>query len=133
MTVGVPINHPLAKRDQVCLSDMLNDTFILNSANKDFHISDSGQNFFRHRFPNVKLKFMEFTSRDIVFDTVAKGGGVITSIFRVSREHPGVKWLNLSDWNATTYGIFIYRRDVRSKALVNFRKCVEEIAQKDNL
>jgi len=129
MRIALPSTHPLAGREQVTLNELQEETFIFNLSNRANVMSKHGEKVFQKHEPPLKMRYMDFTRRGIVLEIVASGGGVVPTICKDSDVYPGVSWVKLADWDCTIHGVFLYRRDVRSRAMLNFRKCVEEMAK----
>lgn len=133
MRIAMTKKNPLARKQSVTMQDLQNETFIFNQRNINNDVTKYGEKMFQKRNPPIKQRYMDFTRRGIVLEIVASGGGVLPTISKQDDSYPGVQWVELEDWNCKMYGVFVYRRNSRSKAMMNFRKCVEEMARSGNM
>jgi len=133
LLICVSKKHPLARRVTIRSEDLYGETLIFNQSLLEYGLPKGAQGILNLSSDRLKKRFMDYKKPRVVLDSVANLGGILPLTCGIMLQHDGVEYLKLEGWNITTYGVFVYRKSLITKALSQFKGCAEAYAQGQRL
>ncbi len=129
--IGMSEDHPFAGRSSVRIEELKDEVFLFTNL-QDFGQYDSRiyqlQNMISEKTHKMKIRFMDFTNKDVVLSLVERGKAILPQlVMPLSRGHK-VKYVEIENWPDEAAGLFVFRKTSRSRAMRNFVRCVKAYA-----
>lgn len=127
--IGMSDKKELADKGSVRLEEIVDETFIFSSFQNPKYYSSliyEVEKKCKEIDKTLKVKYMDFIQKNIVFNLVAEGEAVLPMLCIPPRHISGVKFVPLDQWDIETTGMFVCRKRTMCKSLKELCRCVRE-------
>lgn len=134
--IGLSNNHPLAKRESVDLTELVNETFIFSN------FQDPGryetrmerlQKMISGKDLALKARFMDFANRDIVLSVVEQGLAVLPQVVKPLDCGHAINYVKINNWPDQIFGLYVTRKSNTLPVLKELNKYVKEYVAKEGI